>query len=208
MGWVWLAAIGGAALVILWLAGVSRGLWTFVASALTLGAAGYAWQGKAALAGHPVAADSKPILVAEGMLVFRSAIMPGQPGDGDILRAADNRLRAGDSAAAAQVLLDAIALNPSDATLWTGLGSVIAAHDGGQVSPTTQFVFRRAMQLAPADPAPPFFFGLAYAWAGDLAAAKTAWLRALALTPPDARYRTDITEQLAAIDRLQATSAQ
>ena len=206
MGWVWLAAIGVAALGILWLAGVSRELWTFVASALMLGAAGYAWQQHATLPGHSVAFDSRPIAVERGLVAFRAAIMPGKPGDEAILATADDRLRGGDTAAAAQVMLDAIAANPGDAALWAGFGSVTAAHDGGQVSPSAQFAFRRAMAIDPNAPGPPFFLGLAYAHGGDLAAAKAAWLRALALTPKEAPYRVDIAEQLAAIDRFQATN--
>ena len=207
MGWLWLAAIGGAALAVLWLAGVSRGVWTFVASALMLGAAGYVWQGRATLAGHPVAFDSKPIEVEDGMVAFRSAIMPGKPGDDRILVTADDRLREGDTAAAAQVMLDAIAAAPGHAALWAGLGTVTAAHDGGQVSPTVLFAFRRAMALDPNAPGPPYFLGLAYAQAGDLAAAKLSWLRALALTPREARWRIDIAEQLAMIDQYEAMNA-
>jgi hypothetical protein len=201
MGWLWLAMIGAAAFAVLWLAGMARGLWTFVASALMLGAAGYAWQQRATLAGHPVAADSRPIEVQPGLVAFRSAILPGKPGDNIVLTAADDRLRDGDTAAAGQVMLDAIARDPGDASLWTGLGTTLAMHDGGQVSPTALFAFRRAMSLAPDQPGPPFFLGLAYAQVGDLPTARPLWQRALALTPPNAPYRSDLTQQLAMIDR-------
>jgi hypothetical protein len=200
MGWLWPAMIGAAAFAVLWLAGVARGLWTFIASALMLGAAGYAWQQHATLAGHPVAADSRPIEVQPGLVSFRSAIMPGKPGDDAALAAADDRLRDGDTAAAGQAMLDAIARNPGDAALWAGLGTAVAVHDGGQVSPTALFAFRHAMDLAPDQPGPPFFLGLAYAQVGDLAAARPLWQRALALTPPGASYRIDLTRQLAMID--------
>lgn len=207
MGWLLLILIGSAALVALRLAGLARGLWMFVASALMLAAVGYAWQQRATLPGHPVAADSKPIEIEAGMVAFREAIMPGRPGDDRILTAADDKLREGDTEAAAQVMLDAIARDPGDAALWAGFGSAIATHDGGQVSPTAAFAFRRAMALAPNQPGPPFYLGLAYAQAGDFAAAKLAWLRALALTPRDAPWRVDIAEQLAMIDQFQTMNA-
>ena len=207
MGWLLLAGLGTAALAVLWLAGVGRGLWMFVASALMLGAAGYSWQQNATLGGHPVAFDSKPIEIEGGMVAFRSAIMPGKPGDDRILAAADDKLRAGDTEAAGQVMLDAVARDPSDPALWTGLGSAVVAHDGGQLSPTAQYAFRRAMALAPNDPGPPFFLGMAYAQGGDLAGAKLSWQRALALTPKNARYREDIAGQLAMIDQFQAMNA-
>ena len=207
MGWLWLVIIGSAALAMLWFAGLARGLWMFVASALMLGAAGYAWQQRATLPGQPVAADSQPIEVDGGMVAFRQAIMPGKPGDDRILAMADDRLRDGDTEAAAQAMLDAVARDPGDAALWAGLGSALATHDGGQMSPPALFAFRRAMALAPTQPGPPFYLGLSYAQAGDLAAAKLAWLRALALTPRDAPWRVDIAEQLAMIDQFQATNA-
>ncbi len=207
MGWVLLFLLGCAAMAVLWRAGLARGLWMFVVSALLLGAAGYASQQRATLPGSPVEAHSKPLDVEDGMVAFRAAIMPGKPGDDRILAAADDRLRAGDAQAAAQVMLDAIARDPGDATLWTGLGSALVAHDGGRPSPTALLAFRRAMALAPNQPGPPFFLGLAHAQAGDLAAAKLAWLRALDLTPQDAPWRVDIAEQLAMIDQFQAMSA-
>ena len=88
--------------------------------------------------------------------------------------------------------------------LWTGLGEALAAHDGAQVSPTALFAFQQAMRLAPTHPAPPFFLGLAYVRAGDLAAAKPYWQRALALTPADISYRKDIEIRVALLDRVLA----
>jgi cytochrome c-type biogenesis protein CcmH len=200
MAWLLLALMGGAAMAALWLSGMARSLWMYVAAALMLGAAGYAWQQHAALPGHPVTAESRAIEVQEAFVTFRSAIMPGKPGDERILAAADDQLRAGDTAAAGRVMLDAIAADPDDAALWTGLGTVLVAHDEGRLSPAAQFAFRRAQALAPGEPGPPFFLGLAYAQGNDLPAAKPAWERTLALTPPDAPYRTVIVDQLAGID--------
>jgi hypothetical protein len=45
---------------------------------------------------------------------------------------------------------------------------------------------------------------MALAQSGDLPGAKTAWLRALALSPRDAPYRVDIAERLVIIDQFQA----
>ncbi|MBN8816750.1 MAG: cytochrome C biosynthesis protein [Sphingomonas sp.] len=207
MGWILLLLIGCASITVLWFAGLARGLWMFVASALMLGAAGYAWQQRATLPGHPVEADSKPVEIEGGLVAFREAIMPGKPGDARILTAADDKLREGNTEAAVQVMLDAIARDPGDAVLWAGLGSAVATHDGGQLSPTALFAFRRAMALGPDQPGPPFYLGMAYAQTGDLATAKISWLRALALTPRDAPYRIDIAEQLAMIDQFQAMNA-
>ena len=204
MGWLWLIVIGGAAFVALWRAGVSRGLATFVGTALALGAAGYAWQQHAGLAGHPVKADAEAIEVDPGLAEFRAAIMPGNEAE---LAAADEKLRAGDSTGAAQIILDAIKRQPDSAPLWAGLGGAIVGHDGGQVSPAALIAFRRAVALAPDAPGPPFMLGLAYIQAGELDAAKVAWMRTLALAPKDAPYRIEIAERLVMIDQIKAMKA-
>lgn len=207
MTWLVVLAIGGAAIAAYWLSGAARGLWMFVAAMLMLGATGYALQGRPALPGHPVTSAARAIEVQDAYVSFRAAIMPGKPGDDRIFAAADDQLRAGDTAAAGRVMLDAIAASPDDAALWTGLGTVLVAHDEGQLSPAAQFAFRRAMTLAPSEPGPPFFFGLAYTRV-SLPAAKSYWERALAVTPADAPYRSVLADQIAEIDKtLRANSA-
>ena len=116
-------------------------------------------------------------------------------------------MRAGDTNGAAQIILDDIAKHPDGAALWAGLGTVIAAHDGGQVSPAALFAFQKAVQLAPDSPGPPFMLGLAEIQSGQMAEAKVAWLRALSLAPGDAPYRVDIAERLVMIDQFIAMQA-
>ena len=204
MGWLWFALIAAVTLAALWRLGVARDYGWMVGSALMLGAAGYAWQQHAGLAGHPVKADAEAIAVDPGLVEFRSAIMPGNEA---VLAAADEKLRVGDSTGAAQIILDAIARQPDAAPLWAGLGGAIAAHDGGQVSPASLIAFRRAVALAPTEPGPPFMLGLAYIQAGDLDSAKVAWVWTLALAPKEAPYRIEIAERLVMIDQFNAMKA-
>lgn len=206
MGWIALAAIGLASFGLMWALGVPRSLASFSGAALMFGAAGYALQQNAALPGHPVRANAKTIDVDPGLVAFRAAIMPAAAGNAAIL-AADNQLRAGNSEAATRALLDAIRQQPDNPALWTALGNVLVAHDGGQISPAAQHAFRRAIDLAPDQPGPLFFFGMAYVQAGDLAGAKQAWLAALRLTPNDAPYRDDIARRLVLIDQFLAIQA-
>ena len=189
MGWLWLAMIGAAAFAVLWLcrrraravdvrrlgADARRG---GLCLATARDAGRPSGRGRFQTVRGPAGAGRVPV-----------GDHAGKPGDEAVLTAADDRLREGDTAAAGQVMLDAIARDPGDATLWTGLGTALSMHDGGQVSPTALFAFRRAVSLAPDQPGPPFFLGLAYAQAGNLPAARPSWRRALALTPPDAPYR-------------------
>lgn len=196
--------IGVAAFVGLRLTGLSRVYARMALAALMLGGAGYAVQQHSGLAGKPVSAQARVIDVDPGMVAFRAAIMPGDVRSRSILAATDDRLRRGETIAAVGRLTEALRETPRDAALWTGLGGAIAAHDGGQMSPAAQFAFKRAVQLSPREPGPPFFLGMALIQAGDLPAAKTAWLRALTLTPQGAPYRVDIAERLVMIDQFQA----
>jgi cytochrome c-type biogenesis protein CcmH len=206
MGWIALAVIGFAAFGLMWALGVPRSLVSFTGAALMFGAAGYALQQNATLPGYPVQANARTIDVDPGLVAFRGAIMPAAAGNAAIL-AADSQLRAGSSEAAAQGLLGAVRREPDNAALWTALGSVLVAHDGGQISPAAQSAFRRAIDLAPDQPGPPFFFGMAYVQAGDLAVARQAWLVALRVAPRDAPYRADIARRLVLIDQLLAMRA-
>ena len=203
-GWIALGLIGLVAFAGLRLIGVPRAYGWLTAVALMLGVVGYAAQQRAGLPGRPVSARAKAIDVDPGLVAFRELIMPGTTEDRAALAAADARLRSGDTTAAVEGLLGAIRAAPAHAVLWTGLGSALAAHDGGQVSPAARFAFRRAWELAPREPGPPFFLGMAMAQSGDLPAAKIAWLRALALAPREAPYRVDIAERLVIIDQFQA----
>lgn len=204
MGWIWLFAIGLAAFALLRHGGLTRSLFTLVAATLLVGGAGYALQQNAALPGSPASPDVRRIEADPGLVAFRSAIMPTSPADTATLAAADNRLREGNTAGATQILLDAVDRKPDDAALWTGLGSVLVAHGGGKMSPAAQHAFDRARQLAPGDPGPYFFFGLAQIEGAEFAAAKASWLQALERTPSDAPYRIIIAERLVMLDRILA----
>lgn len=204
MGWLWLIMIGGLVFLGLWRFGAGRERAWLTGAALAIGAAGYAWQQRAFMPGHPVKANVAAVEIDPGLVAFRSAIMPG---DEAVLAAADDKLRVGDSSAASRVILDEIAKRPNDAALWAGLGSAIAAHDGGQVSPAALFAFQKAVRLAPNSPGPSFMLGLAEIQAGQMGEAKVAWIRALSLAPRDAPYRVDIAERLVMIDQFIAMQA-
>lgn len=204
MGWVWLAILGVAAFGALALLKVDRLLWSMVASALMLGAAGYALQGEPNAVGHP----ARPAVASaddQGDLIeLRDRMLGRFTGQAAYLVAADAMTRIGDKRAAVQALLGGIRLAPDSPVLWTGLGTALASHDGDQVSPAALFAFQQAARLAPKQPAAPFFLGLAYIRAGDLEKARGLWARALALTPKSVSYHEDIAVRLALLDRFLA----
>ena len=73
-GWLMLVGIALGAALLLWLTGFPRKLWTVAATALMLGAAGYAWQGSPGLAGHPVAAVERPGEIDPEIVAIRDAM--------------------------------------------------------------------------------------------------------------------------------------
>lgn len=201
MGWIALGLIGVAAAAALWLLGVARPLWSFIGAGLTLGATGYAVQGRPDLPGHPVTAFARPIALDQGLIELRGDMLGRFTGEAAYLTLADGMTRAGNPKAAVQVMLGGVAYAPTNFVLWTWLGMAYAQHDGGAVSPAARLAFTQAMRLAPKHPGPPFFLGVALIQSGDFAAARPYWARALALTPPNVSYRAAIADRLAILDK-------
>lgn len=200
MGFTWLLLIAGAAAALLWRIGLPRLVWSMAGAAVMLGATGYALQGRPLLGGAPREAGERPIEVEQGLVELRGDLFDRYTRDGSYLLAADALTRSGDTDSAAQVVLGGIRNDPASAMLWTGLGDVLARHDGDQVSPPALFAFQQAIRLAPEHPGPPFFLGLAYVRAQRLAEAAPYWQRALALCPPGAPYRVPIAQRVLLLD--------
>ena len=201
MGWLFLAAIAAAAMGAFVALGGPRVLWSFVGAAVMLGAAGYALQGHPGMAGRPAAGLVRAEPDDPAVIDIRDRMFGRFTKDGSYLIASDAMMRVGDPDAAMQAILGGIRTIPQSAELWTGLGSRLAARDGNVVSPPASFAFQQAIRLAPLQPGPPFFAGVAYARAGDYAAARRYWSRALRLTPAGTSYRQDIEVRLVLLDR-------
>jgi len=204
MGWLWLGIIAVGAFALLAVLRVDRLLWSMVAAALMLGAAGYALQGEPELAGHPVVTGTTITPDDGSMIELRDKMLERYTGAAAYLVAADAMTRIGERRAAVKVLLGGIRVAPKSLVLWTGLANALAAHDGDQVSPPALFAFQQAMRIAPRHPAPPFFLGLAYVRSGNFAAGRPYWARALELTPKSVSYHDEIAVRLALLDQVMA----
>ena len=200
MGWVMLVLLGGAAMAALVLLRVGRPLWSLVGAGLMLGAAGYALQGSPTLPASRAMPTARTTADDPELTLLRDRMLGRYTADDAYLVASDAIARSGDRHAAASVLLGGLHALPHSVALWTAFGTALAANDG-TVSPPALFAFQQAARLAPRHPAPPFFLGLAYVRAGDFAAARPAWARALARSPVDAPYRDGIAQRLALLDR-------
>lgn len=200
MGWLTLFLIGGATMALLVTLGVRRSSWSLVGAALLLGAIGYALQGRPGLPSRPAHPDQTQMTDDPGLIALRDQMLGHWTAQGAYLIAADAMQRVGDKRAAVQAVLGGIRRYPDNIALWVGLGNVLVAHDGGRLSPPALFAFQQARRLAPEHPAPPFFLGLAYVRAGNFAAARPLWQRAIALTPPGIGYRKQLIDRLALLD--------
>lgn len=208
MGWAMLAIIAAGAAILLAVTRFPRRLWTVAATGLTLGAAGYAWQGSPTLAGNPVSAQNRIGEVDPALVALREAIF-GKYGTYvySYATAAESMTRQGRSDLATAVWLGAVRKFPEDYALWTGLGLALAEHDGNQISPAAQLAFEKALALHPTHPGPPFFYGLALVRAGKFAEARPWWAKAVDVAPEKISYRDELRVRLFLLDRFLAAQA-
>jgi cytochrome c-type biogenesis protein CcmH len=199
MGWLMLVLVAIAAGGVLALIGYPKRLWTVAATALTLGATGYAWQGRPAIAGHPVEAHDEKVEVPEEIVKVRDAMFGRFNFDWSHFMLSDSMIRSGAPASAVKAMQDGVFRAPNDGAMWTGLGTALAEHDKG-VSPAARLAFDRAMALWPKHPGPPFFLGLAYARAGQPVEGRAYVERAVALTPDTVSYKADLVMWLNLLD--------
>jgi Flp pilus assembly protein TadD len=207
MGWIALLLLGLAALAAAIKLGVRRPLWSMLGAALMLAAAGYAWQGRPLLPAQPAQSDLQVDAEDPAMLDLRNRMLGTFSGDYPYVAAGDAMARSSNRDAAVRVILGGISHIPESVMLWTALGTALVAHDGGQLSPPASFAFQQAIRLSPRHPAPRFFLGLAAVRSGDFKAARDNWARALALTPANASYRSNIAVRLALLDRVLAVQS-
>lgn len=201
MGWLVLLGLGAVAMGMLVALGVRRQLWSLAGAAVMLGATGYALQGSPALPGKPARPANLAAADEPGLIRLRAQMFGGLDSQqGAYLAAADAMSRAGEKRAAVQAVIGGLRRYPKNVMLWTALGSTLAAHDGGRVSPPALFAFEQAYRLAPDQPGPPFYLGLARVRAGQFAAARPLWARALMLTPADVSYRRELAQRLRLLD--------
>lgn len=202
MGWLSLGLVLLLAAGLLLALRLPRSLWSAAGAVLMLGATGYALQGSPALPDARPKPQIDAIEVAPEFVALREAMWGRFTAEWQLQTTADALLRAGNARGAVQVLLGGVKRYPTDAELWTALGSALVAHDGGNMSPPALNAFNRALALAPRHPAPRFFLGLGYVQAGELGLARAAWAQALTLAPPNAAYRREIAERIAVLDAL------
>lgn len=197
MGWFILFALIGLSGVAFWLLGVRRGLLQAGIAALFFGAAGYALQGRPELPASP--AQGRAMAGMVPLTEARHAFFGSFTGEESWLRISEALARAGNSEDAVNILTNAVRRYPTNAQLWIGLGNALVDHAHG-LTPPAEFAYRRAAELSPGYPGPPFFYGLALARSGDRKNAVAIWKYILAKAPADANWRPLVEMGIAALE--------
>jgi cytochrome c-type biogenesis protein CcmH len=207
MGWLMLIAAALFAAVLLVVLRFPKAMWTIPATAVTLGAAGYAWQGSPALEGATVAERKEGREVDPALIAMREAMFGRYNLEDAYFKQADAMARVGKDDMAARAMLGAIAKVGDDAALWTWLGVTLSDSERGLVSPASRYAFDHAMAIAPKHPGPPYFLGLMLARTERYAETRALWAKAVELSPAKAGFRTVLVEQLARLDAFLAAQA-
>jgi cytochrome c-type biogenesis protein CcmH len=204
IGWAIFAALAGVAAVALWLVRrPNRAAWQLIGAALLVAAAGYAWQGRPELFGHPAdTAAKKPSATTMVFAAERGEWMDTVGPEADVLASADAWLARGEPDYAIAIVKSYLAKRPGSTMLWLGLGNALVQYADGVVTPAARYAFDRAAALSPQNPAPAYFLGLDYALSGDFDTAAKLWKPILATAPPQAPWRAKLAMRLELLRRL------
>jgi cytochrome c-type biogenesis protein CcmH/NrfG len=180
MGWLVMLLLAAAVTLGLW-RWVRRdmGALQFLAAALLLALAGYAWQGRPGLAGAPKTKAADEQLPPSEFAQLRRGLLGEFDQAGAWLTAAEAIAQGGNTESAVNMIRGRLEQNPRDMDLWLGLADVLIQHAGGMLTPAAEMAFNRAASVAPDHPAPRFFYGLALARMGQFDAAETYWREVL-----------------------------
>lgn len=203
MGWFVLLAFAVIALAaLIRFARLPRSALELAVAAILIGVGGYAWQGTPGQPGSPVEPRGIPRTPPDPQAIAIRRDMTGQFGaDQQWLDLADTLIARGETQTAIVAVRSGLRDNRNSPALWVGLGNALVAHGDGFVSPAAEFAYRRAAQLSPQSPAPPFFYGLALSGQGRLEDADKVWRSLLARTPVDAKWRPELEERLKIVDQ-------
>lgn len=205
MGWLSLLLLALAVMLAMWWTGAfTKATLQFLGAALLVAGAGYAWQGRPGLMSQPAEARPRERLPETAFSVLRPEFFPRFDYASRWLILSDSYQRRGDTKSGVEAIRSGLRQSPNNLALWTGLGNALVIHGGGTMNPAAELAYRRASALAPAHPAPRFFYGLSLIQAGDAEGGERVWRALLADAPADASWRPVIADRLAIFDQLRA----
>ncbi|HTT97392.1 MAG TPA: tetratricopeptide repeat protein [Rhizomicrobium sp.] len=186
------------------LRGMGRGRFVLAAAIMLfvvgVGAGTYLTLGRPALGVRTLeGTDTRDLGGLVTLLVKRVHQMPGDLRAWTFLGKAYVTL--GDSNDAARAFARAIALDGSNAELYSAYGEALVAQSGGAVPPEAEAAFDKALTLAPKDQAARYYLGFAYVARGEKAKAIALWQSLADDAPPNAPYRRELEMRIAALSR-------
>ncbi len=197
MGWAFALAFVLVALAALWRFGkLPRAGIEFALAAALVAVAGYAWQGRPAAPASPVTLPEGIVNEDSAAIATRQRMTNGFGSDAQWIGFADALDRMGATRSAVTAIKSGLKKNPNSVDLWVALGTALVRHGGNSVSPAAEFAFRRAAQLSPQHPGPPFFLGLALVQSGRTEDGLAMWQGLLARTPKDSPWRADLEQRI------------
>lgn len=185
--------LASAALALLWLAGTRGALLAVAGAALLGGLLAFNRFRPPPTSAAPVERRANVQSLASARHAFTGRFTRGE----NWLAMADSIAARGNTADAAGILIAAVKQRPRDYALWTGLGTMLTEHGDG-LNPGAELAFERAIKLAPAYPAPRYFYGLAKMRSGDRAGALAQWRAVLSQGPAKASWRGLVEDQIRA----------
>jgi cytochrome c-type biogenesis protein CcmH/NrfG len=168
------------------------GAMQFLAAALLLALAGYAWQGRPGVAGAPKAQAEDSRRPPSDFAQLRRSLLGEFDRAGAWLTTAEAIAQTGNTLSAVKMLRGELERSPRDMDLWLGLADALVQHAGGLLTPAAEMAFNRAAQVAPDHPAPRFFYGLALARMGQFEAAEQFWREVLAMPQVTEQWRNAV----------------
>jgi cytochrome c-type biogenesis protein CcmH/NrfG len=205
MGWVLMAGFAIlAAAGLYWFVRRDLGAMQFLAAALLLALAGYAWQGHPTMASSPKAPPEHQNVPDNDFQALHPDLLGRFDNAWAWTNLADGYQRRGDTQGAAEILQTAVRRHPRDADLWVAYGYALVVHGGNMMSPAAQLAFQRAAAIAPNHPGPRFFYGLALAQGGNYDEAERVWRALLPTIPADSQFRAITQQRLDALAQARA----
>jgi cytochrome c-type biogenesis protein CcmH/NrfG len=190
MGWLVMLVLAASTALGLW-RWVRRdtGALQFLAAALLLALAGYAWQGQPGLAGAPKARSADDRRPPSDFAQLRKPLLGEFNQAGAWLTASEALVQTGGTQSAVNLLRGRLEQTPRSMELWLGLADALIQHSGGMLTPAAEMAFNRAANVATEHPAPRFFYGLALARMGQVEAAEQYWRQVLAMPQTTDQWR-------------------
>jgi cytochrome c-type biogenesis protein CcmH/NrfG len=185
-----------------------KGALQFLAAALLLALAGYSWQGRPGQPGSPKSEEAPQAVPDDDFATLHPDLLGRFDRASYWMTLADADRRNGNPRGSAQILESAVHNNPRSYALWTAYAYALVASNGDLMSPASQLAFEQAGRLAPNDPGPVFFYGLALARGGNWDQAEQVWREQLTnLGSGHPLYRSALEERLAAIQQARANGS-